>query len=176
MRLSHFACWFGCVAFLIWPAAAQSPAKPVSAQVVNVDPEYTEWTGGDIEMTSTDGMSTRLTHEHTCARPEVSSHGDVGWSVWLDVNDGKYEHSGEVLRVRRRDGTLADFRPNSRFVMGWNFTATDSAVAIASMGYHGSTFYIEYDLKTGRILDRIDEYTPYAKLPAWAQPISDEKP
>jgi hypothetical protein len=71
---------------------------------------------------------------------------------------------------------MADFHPNSRFIQDWNFVRGDKAVAIASMGFHGNQFYIEYDLKTGRILASVDDYVPYSDLPAWAQPMSDEKP
>jgi len=29
---------------------------------------------------------------------------------------------------------------------------------------------------TGKILGRQDDYLPYAEMPKWAQPFSDEKP
>ena len=163
------------VPILAQPIPAKS--KIVAATVVSRDPAaFHEWGAGDIEATFSDGQRKLLTQSGHCGRPEVSSSGDVGWSVWKDSNAGKYLHSGELLRVRLRDGTMRDFNLNSRFVQDWDFIEGGSAVAIANMGYHGPLLFIAYDLKTGRVLGQIDEYKPYAELPRWAQPLSDEKP
>ena len=161
--------------FASWPIAAQAAGpKPVTATVLH--PE-SEWGAGDIEITFDNGKKKTLTHGGRCARPKISAHGDIGWSVWLDANDDpKYQHSGELLRVRLHDGTTVDFHPNSLYIKDWNFAANDSAVIIDSMGHHGHQFYIEYDIKTGQILDHVDEYKPYAELPSWAQPIATNQP
>lgn len=152
--------------------------KVVSAKIINLDPTIKAWEVGDVEITTSEGKRVVIARDRTCAKPKVSAHGDVGWSVWMDRDPAntRTEHSGDILRVRLRDGTTADFHPNSRFIEDWNFAQNDEAVAIGSMGYHGHQFYIEYDLKTGRILDSIDDYKPYKELPAWAQPLSDDKP
>lgn len=118
-----------------------------------------------------------LTHEDKCEKPHLSPKGDIGWSVWNDFDPANpMKHTGETLRVLLKSGATKDFKPNSRFVMDWNFVDDGSAIAIASMGYHGSQFYIKYDLRTGKVLGQIDQYVPYADLPKWAQPFSDDKP
>ncbi len=152
--------------------------KVVTAKVINTDLTQKDWGIGDIEATTSTGKTVVVAHDHTCAKPKVSAHGDLGWSVWKDrdPSNTKTSHSGEILRVRKRDGTMADFYPNSRFIQDWSFVGDDTAVAIASMGFHGHQFYVKYDLKTGRVLDQVDQYKAYNELPAWAQPLSDERP
>ena len=173
--------FFALLLFASMSAVAASPTVSgtvVSAKVINLDPEEKDWGVGDIEIITTKAEKIVVAKDHTCAKPKVSSHGDVGWSVWMDRDPSniKTQHSGEILRVRQRDGAMADFHPNSRFIQDWNFVQADTAVAIASMSFHGPQYYIEYDLKTGRILDQVDGYRPYNELPAWAQPMSDDKP
>ena len=124
------------------PASAPA-AKPTSATLVNKPPDVTDWEVGDIQVTFADGKTELFTHDQKCGRPHVSASGDVGWSVWNDSTPDGAHHTGETLRVRLHDGKTKDFKPNrSRFIMDWNFVDHDSAVVIASMGYHGPTSFI----------------------------------
>lgn len=166
--------------FVSLPALAEPVAisgKVLSAKVVNLVSAEKDWGVGDIEV-ATSNAKVIVAQDHTCARPKVSVHGDVGWSVWTDIDPSniRTHHSGEILRIRQRDGTMADFHPNSLFIQDWNFVQNDTAITISSMGFHGHQFYIEYELRTGRVLDQVDDYKPYNDLPAWAQPLSDDKP
>jgi hypothetical protein len=165
--------------FAFTPAGAQSNTaaeKPVSATVVNLT-EIDGWKVGDIQVTLANGRTELLMHGERCDQPHISSHGDVGWTVWADYFPGpRYNHTFETLRVRLHDGSTSDFKPNAYFIMEWNFTDDDKALAIASMEHHGPQYFIKYDIKTGQVLDRIDTYTPYADLPKWARPLSDNKP
>jgi hypothetical protein len=155
---------------------APSGAKPLSATVVNPPAGLADEGVGDIQVAFSDGHKEVLTKGDKCGRPHISAKGDIGWNVWGPPDKSPYQHSSEVLRVRLPDGTTKDFKPNSRFIMDWNFVDDASAVVIASMGFHGSQFYVKYDLATGKVKGKIDDYVPYADLPKWAQPFSDEKP
>jgi hypothetical protein len=139
-------------------------AKPIKAEVID----------GHIETVFADGHKEVLSKDKTCARPRVSAKGDVGWSTWNDTNTSGMGHSGETLHIRFPDGTIKDFKPNSRFILDWNFADHDSAIVIASMGYHGSNFYIKYDLSTGKVLGQVDHYESDDELPAWAQSFADK--
>jgi hypothetical protein len=48
-------------------------------------------------------------------------------------------------------------------------------IVLRSMGYHGQSSYVNYDIRTGRVIGEIDVYTPYSKLPSWAKGFSDER-
>jgi hypothetical protein len=162
------------------PKPTSTPSIPKSATVVNQASDVTGWEVGDIQVTFTDGHTELFTKNEKCGRPHVSGKGDVGWSVWNDFTtddpDDRYHHTSETLRLRLRDGTIKNFKPNEIFITDWGFVDDDSAVVIASMEHHGSTSFIKYDIATGRELGSVDYYVPYDQLPKWAQPYSDEKP
>ena len=80
------------------------------------------------------------------------------------------------MRLGTRDGTLKEFKPNAYFIGDRGFADDDKAVVIESMEHHGHAFYIKYSIATGKVLDEVDDYLPYADLPSWARPYSDEKP
>lgn len=146
---------------------------PKSAELIN-SPKIDGWDVGMVQLTFKDGKKEIADKSDKCALPQVSPLGNVGWSEWTDTQPGRYHHSYEILRVRTVDGKLHDFRPNAYFIKKWGFADHDKAVVIESMQHHGSSFYIKYDIASGKVLGRVDDYTPYAELPKWAQPFADK--
>jgi len=164
------------VSFLAQHAPA-SASVVKSAKLIDRNPTISAWEVGDIQVTYTDGRKETITHDHTCGRPKVSDHGYVGWSVWIDhTSEPKYSHSGEILRVQLPDGTIRNFHPNGLFIQNWVFAGNGHAVVIAAMEHHGPESYIEYDLRSGQELGRVNGYVPYDQLPGWAKPVSDDAP
>lgn len=131
---------------------------------------------GMIQVTFSDGHREFFDKSDKCGRPKISKKGDVGWSIWTDSFPGRYGHSYEILRLRTRDGVLKEFKPNAYFIMDWGFADNDNAIIIKSMEHHGPSYYIKYSIATGKVLDSVEGYRPYADLPGWAKPYSDEKP
>jgi hypothetical protein len=87
----------------------------------------------------------------------------------------------DSLVVRLQDGTTKKFPPFGENVniMDWKFADDDKAVIVRSMGHHGPSSYVQYDLASGKVIDsRGPGYTPYAELPPWAKlladPVADE--
>lgn len=140
-------------------------AKPVSAEVAK---------SGGIEVTFSDGHKEMVTKDKNSARPRVSSKGDVGWTTWNDTDHSPMNHSSETLHVRLPDGTTKDFKPNSRFVMDWTFVDKDADLVIVSMGYHGPNYYIKYEVRTGKLIAKVDGDDAPDVLPKWAQPFSED--
>ncbi len=83
-------------------------------------------------------------------------------------------HSGETLHVRFPDGTTKDYKPNSRFVMDWTFVDKDADLVIVSMGYHGPNYYDKYEIRTGKLIAKVDGGDAPDVLPKWAQPFSKD--
>jgi hypothetical protein len=131
---------------------------------------------GMVQVTFTDGHQEFFDKSDKCGRPKISNEGNIGWSVWTDSFPGRYGHSYEILRLRTRDGALKEFKPNAYFIMDWGFADDGKAIVIESMEHHGPSYYIKYSIATGKVLDSVEDYRPYAELPSWAQPYSDEKP
>jgi hypothetical protein len=77
--------------------------------------------------------------------------------------------------MRTRGGKRKEFKPNAYFIMNWGWADNDKSIVIESMEHHGSPFYIEYDIASGKVLDSVDHYEAYANLPGWAKPFSDDK-
>jgi hypothetical protein len=162
--------------FLMFPGTAAVYAGPAKVALVYPPADSAGFEVGMLQVTFSDGHTEFFDKSNKCGRPKISKHGDIGWSVWVDSFPGRFGHSYEILRMRTRDGELKEFRPNAYFVMDWGFDDHDTAVVIESMEHHGPAYYIKYAMLTGKVLGRQDEYRPYAEMPGWAQPYSDEKP
>jgi hypothetical protein len=164
-------------------ADQQSTAKDVSIIVV---PRPGGREIGNVKVTFSDGHTEVLTHTGDCYNAKVSPNGNVGW-----IRVGKSERvpsprrmiqtGKDSLVVRLPDGTTKKFPPFGENVniMNWKFADDDKAVIVRSMGHHGPSSYVQYDLASGKVIDsRGPGYTPYAKLPPWAKlladPVADE--
>jgi hypothetical protein len=134
---------------------------------------------GDVKVTFTDGHSEVLTHTGDCYDAKVSATGNVGW-----IRRAKMKHVGnkevalnkDAVVVRFLSGKTRTFPPlgENHFVMDWKFADDDKTVIVRSMGYHGPSSFVQYDLASGKALDsRGPDYTPYAKLPAWAKLLAE---
>lgn len=157
-------------------ADPRTAAKDVSIIVVH-RPDGRET--GNVKVTFTDGHTEVLTHTGDCYNAKVSPNGNVGW-----IRAGKSERvpgprrtiqtGKDSLVVRLPDGTTKKFPPlgENVYIMDWKFD-DDKAVIVRSMGYHGPSSYVQYDLASGKVIDsRGPDYTPYAELPPWAKPLA----
>jgi hypothetical protein len=160
-----------------------STAKDVSIIVVR-RPDGREL--GNVKVTFSDGHTEVLTHTGDCYNAKLSSKGNVGW-----IRVGKSEKvpgprrmiqvGNDSLVVRFPDGTIKKFAPVSgkvdvgdwRGIMDWRFGDDDKTLIVRSMGHHGPSSYVQYDLASGKMIDsRGPGYTPYAELPVWAKPLA----
>jgi hypothetical protein len=175
--ISRWAVCFCLIGFALCQfVAVAADSMPKSVALVYPPSDTEGFEIGMLQVTFGDGHKEFFDKSDKCGWPQISQDGDVGWSVWTDNFPGRYGHSYEILRLRTQAGILKEFRPNSLFIQGWGFVDHDKAIAIASMAQHGSMSYIKYSVATGKVLGRVDDYVPYAELPKWAQPFSDEKP
>jgi hypothetical protein len=154
-------------------ADQQSTAKDVSIIVV---PGPGRREIGNVKVTFSDGHTEVLTHTGDCYNTKLSPNGNVGW-----IRVGKSERAKDSVVVRLPDGTTKKFPPfgENLNIMNWKFADDDKAVIVRSMGHHGPSSYVQYDLASGKVIDsRGPGYTPYAKLPPWAKlladPVADE--
>jgi hypothetical protein len=134
---------------------------------------------GNVEVTFGDDHTELWTHEGDCRDVKISAKGNVGW-VRMDKKSVDTEHmtitGKDSLVIRLLDGTVKEFSPFEENVSieGWRFADKDTAVILRSMGHHGPSSYVKYDLATARIIDsRGPNYTPYDKLPVWAKPLAN---
>jgi len=135
---------------------------------------------GDVKVSFSDGHTEVWTHTGDCYNVKVSAEGNVGW-IRIDkrsIDLGRMIVVGkDFLVVRRLNGTTKEFPPfdENVHIMDWRF-AGDAAVTIRSMGYHGPSSFVQYNLASGKIIDsRGPSYTPYADLPNWAKSLADPK-
>jgi hypothetical protein len=162
-------------------AAESSETKPMSATVVVVPSEFDNFMiqTGNIQITFPDGHSEVWTTEGDCASPRVTSKGDVGW-IRVDKSKvdslAKNRIGEDKVIIQLFDGRRKEFPPHpaAPFIGNWKFADNNTAVAIQSSGYHGPSFYIKYDLYSGKVVERISNYVPLSRLPSWAKEISDE--
>lgn len=159
-------------------AVPQSAAKDVSIVVPpgSPGPEV-----GNVKVTFTDGHTEVLTQTGDCHKAKVSAMGNVGW-----IRIGKMESvpgpreriqtGQDSLVVRLPDGTTKKFPPlgENICIMDWKFADDGKTLIVRSMGHHGPSSYVQYDLASGKAIDsRGPGYTPYAKLPPWAKPLAE---
>jgi len=164
-------------------ADQQSTAKDVSIIVVPRPDESREI--GNVKVTFSDGHTEVLTHTGDCYDAKVSPKGNVGW-----IRVGKTESvpgprrtiqtGKDSLVVRLPDGATKKFPPfgENVFISNWRFADDGKTLIIKSMGHHGPSSYVQYDLASGKVIDSRAGYTPYAELPPWAKlladPVADE--
>jgi len=155
-----------------------SAAKDVS---IIVPPGFPGRETGNVKVTFTDGHTEVLTHTGDCHNAKVSAKANVGW-----IRLGKTESvpgprrtiqtGKDSLVVRLPDGTTKKFPPfgENVCIMDWRFADDGKTLIVRSMGYHGPSSYVQYDLASGKVIDsRGPDYTPYAELPPWAKPLAD---
>jgi hypothetical protein len=56
----------------------------------------------------------------------------------------------------------------------WAFSDDSASVIVKSMQHHGPSFFVKYDLATGKLTGHIDGYLEEAKMPPWARPYEDK--
>ncbi len=156
--------------------AEASTAKDVSIMPVSSRSEGGET--GNVNVTFSDGHTEMLTHTGDCYKAKVSAKGKIGW-IRIGKTESSFGRSMKVgkdsLVVRLPDATTKKFPPfeENVCIMDWRFTDDDKTLIVRSMGYHGPSSYVQYDLATGKVIDsRGPNYTPYAKLPTWAKPLA----
>jgi len=160
------------------PAAASStsaPAsKPVSAEIIDIPPGQAEAgiKAGNIRVTFSDGHVANQTYAGNCMKPHVSGSGLVGW-VKCNGFDRKGYPLDEKLVVGPPNGFMKQFAPEPRFVEEWAFADNDSTIVMRCHGFHGASYYLRYDLATGRITNRGggNDANP---APPWARPVAQE--
>ena len=149
-------------------ADQQSTAKDVSIIVV---PRPDGGEIGNVKVTFSDGHTEVLTHTGDCYNAKVSPKGNVGWiRVRKTFQTGK-----DSLVVRLSDGATKKFPPfrENVAIINWRFADDGKTLIIKSMGHHGPSSYVQYDLASGKVIDSRAGYTPYAKLPPWAKLVAD---
>jgi hypothetical protein len=169
------------VAALAAAASLHNPPKHASIVIVPSRFDHFLIQTGDVKVTFRDGRSEVWTHTGDCHDVKVSPRGNVGW-IRMDkksVDVGRMTVAGkDSLVLRLLDGSVKEFPPFNENVciMDWKFADDDTAVVVRSMGHHGPSSYVRYDIATGKAADsRGPNYTPYDKLPAWAKPLADAK-
>jgi hypothetical protein len=158
-------------------ADPQSTVKDVS---IIVPAGSSNHEAGNVKVTFTDGRTEVLTQTGDCYDAKVSANGDVGW-----IRFGKTEsvrgprqriQTGKsTVVVRFPDGATKKFLPfgENISIMDWKFADDGKTLIVRSMGHHGPSSYVQYDLSSGKVIDsRGPGYTPYAKLPSWAKPLA----
>jgi hypothetical protein len=170
------------VVFATFSAAASPCNTPTRASIAIVPSRFDGFLvqTGDVKVTFRDGRSELWTHSGDCHDVKVSAKGNVGL-VRMDkksVDVQRMTLAGkDALVVRLLDGLLKEFPPfdENVCIMDWKFADDDTAIVIRSMGHHGPSSYVQYDIITGRVIDsRGPNYAPYDKLPA-AKPLADAK-
>ena len=159
-------------------ADQQSTAKDASIIVVPSRSDAPKI--GNVKVTFTDGHSEVLTHTGDCSNAKVSPKGNVGWirGAKMEIISPSVKAialNKDSLVVRLPDGRIKKFPPfgENTFIMDWTFAADDKTVILRSMGYHGPSSFVQYDLASGKVIDsRGPDYTPYAELPPWAKPLA----
>lgn len=139
---------------------------------------------GNVKLTLSDGRAQVLTHTGDCHDAKVSPKGNVGW-----IRVGKSEKvpgprrmipvGDDSLVVRFPDGKIKTFAafPHAvdwKGIMEWRFAEDDKAVIIRSMGHHGPSYFVQYDLATGAVIDSREAAFNYAELPDWAKPLAED--
>ena len=137
---------------------------------------------GNVRVVFRDHHTEVLTHGGDCLDAHVSPKGDVGWvrAERTGIDRPNMRVIGrEFLDLRLLDGNLLELSPltdvgDARLIAEWRFADRGRTVILRSRGYHGPAFYLKYDVQTGRLIDEVGTYRPFAELPGWARPIADE--
>jgi hypothetical protein len=155
---------------------------PKSASIVAVPSPYDDFliSTGDVKVTFSDGHTELWTHSADCHTVKMSADGSVGWIRMekKSVDVQRMTVAGkDTLVIRSPDGTTHELPPfdDNVAIMDFRFMEGGRAVAIRSMGHHGPSSFVKYDVATGAVLDsRGTNYTPYNDLPAWAKPLAED--
>jgi hypothetical protein len=172
----------------VFAARDDQRSTPKDVSIVVVPSQSEGGKTGNVKVTFTDGHTEVLTDTGDCYSAKVSPKGDVGWirsAKRVPVTDEKgVKYPGKMIAlnkdslvVRLLDGKTRKFPPlgENNFIMDWRFGDDDKTVILRSMGYHGPSSFVKYDLASGKLIDsRGTGYTPYAQLPAWAKPLADD--
>ena len=158
---------------------ARTP-KDVSIIVVHSQPHGRNT--GNVKVTFTDGGTEVLTQTGDCFNAKISPNGNVGWirgAKMVPLSDGikMKALNKDSLVVRLLDGITRKFPPlgENTFIEEWRFGDDGKTAILRSMGYHGPSSFVQYDLASGKVIDsRGNGYTSYAELPAWAKPLADD--
>jgi hypothetical protein len=179
----------GMLMFLLTAASTRSIAEkseraaiPLKAEVVAVSSVADAWMmqTGNIKVTFSDRHAEIWTKDGSCAWPQVSRSGKVGW-VHVDKSHidsvNKRRIGRDVVVVQAVDGKRKTFTPDPEapFIEGWGFFDNGSTIAFESRGQHGHAFYIKYKTDSGRKMEEIDYYLPVEQLPSWAQSLSSRR-
>ncbi len=148
--------------------AAESPrATPKSVSIVIVPSQFDTFLvqTGNVNATFRDGHTEVWTHEGDCLMAKLSRRGNVGW-VRIDTKSVDIERKDilgkDSLVIRLLDGTAKEFPPTDDNVniMNWAFADHDTTVIVRSMGHHGPSSYVKYEISTGRVIADVGCYTP----------------
>ena len=161
-------------------AGAAEQRLPKRASIIVVPSRYDGYVvkTGNVKVTFSDGHAEVWTHSGDCYNVKISPKGNVGW---IRIDKKKIDPRRMIvvgkdsLVVRRLDESIKTFPPfdENVSIMDWSF-AGDTALIIRSMGYHGPSSFVRYDLTSGDVIDSCGpNYIPYAKLPKWAKPLAD---
>ena len=171
----------------VFAASDDQRSTPKDVSIIVVPSQSEGRKTGNVKVTFTDGRTEVLTHTGDCFDAKVSPNGNVGW-----IRSAKLEHltdnkgvtypkmvavNKDSLVVRLLDGKTRKFPPlgENTFIVDWRFGDDDKTVILRSMGYHGPSSFVKYDLASGKVIDsRGPGYTPYAELPAWAKLLADD--
>ena len=137
---------------------------------------------GNVRVTFRDQHTEVWTHGGDCRDAHLSQKGDVGWvrAEKTGIDRPNMRVSGrDFLNLRLLDGTLRELSPladvgDARLIEEWRFADRGATVVIRARSYHGPAFYLKYDVQTGRVIDDVGTYRPFAELPVWAKSIADE--
>jgi hypothetical protein len=168
-------------------AADDQRSTPKDVSIIVLPSRSHDRKTGNVKVTFTDGHTEVLTHTGGCYAAKVSPKGDVGWiqSAKMEpLTDEKgVNHQGKMIAlnkdslvVRLLNGGTKKFPPlgENHFIMDWRFADDGKTVILRSMGYHGPSSFVQYDLASGKVIDsRGPGYTPYAELPAWARSLAE---
>ena len=105
---------------------------------------------GNVKVTFSDGHTEVWTQSGDCYNANISPKGNVGW-IRIDkksIDPGRMIVVGkDSLVVRLLDATTKTFPPFAEnvHIMDWRF-ADDKAVIVRSMGYHGPSSFVQYQI------------------------------
>src|SRR5919106_2353459 len=163
-----------CVELAVELAHGSDLPVPARASIDIVPSQFDQFVTptGNVRVTFRDQHTEVLTHGGDCRDAHVSPKGDVGWvrAERTSIDRPNMRVSGrDFLNLRLLDGTLRELSPladvgDARFIEEWRFTERGATVVIRSRGYHGPAFYLKYDVQTGRLIDEVGTYQPFAEL------------
>lgn len=170
---------FAAILVSLGPLAQGAAPIPKTAVIVEAQQKFDRFIGvpGDVRVVFSDRHTELLTHEQKSRDVRLSRSGLVGWiHVPRETLDaGRMMLAGkELLLVRLPSGQTKRFPPYDENVaiLGWQFADDDKTIVLRSMGHHGPSSFVQYSLRTGKIIDAVDSFSRYDRLPAWAKVLA----